>query len=86
MVNTIIGVYKDRINKNTWLNAETKAKAILKLNTMKVHIGYPRELPKYYDKYKVGSYAEGSNLVKEKLKYSRLVQKKTLRNIIKTKS
>lgn len=79
MVNTIIGVYKDRINKNTWLNAETKAKAILKLNTMKVHIGYPRELPKYYDKYKVGSYAEGSNLVKEKLKYSRLVQKENFK-------
>lgn len=79
MVKTIISVYKDRIAKNTWLNEETKAKAILKLKTMNVHIGYPNELPKYYDKYKVGSYAEGSNLVLEKIKYSQLVQKENFK-------
>lgn len=74
MVNTIISVYKDRISKNSWLNEKTKAKAILKLDTMTVHIGYPNELPSYYDEYKAGSYADGANLVSERVKYSRLVQ------------
>jgi putative endopeptidase len=75
MVKEIIAIYKKRIKNNTWLNEATKAKAILKLNKITVLIGYPEELPKYYDKYEVKSYEEGSNLVKEAIKFSRLTTK-----------
>ncbi|HHT82290.1 MAG TPA: M13 family peptidase [Acholeplasmataceae bacterium] len=73
MVNEVINVYKERLEKNTWLNKDTKAKAILKLNKISVQIGYPEELPQYFDKYEVGSYEEGSNLVLESIKWSRLL-------------
>ncbi len=49
MVQEMILVYKDRIKDNSWLKEETKDKAITKLNTLSVLVGYPDELPKYYD-------------------------------------
>jgi len=72
MVKEIIAVYRERINNNNWLQQETKSKAIAKLNTISVHVGYPEELPSYYDLYEVESYEEGSNLIKETLKFARL--------------
>lgn len=41
MVKSIIGVYKERINALSWMSDTTKAKAIRKLDTMKLHLGYP---------------------------------------------
>ncbi|MCI2058572.1 MAG: S-layer homology domain-containing protein [Oscillibacter sp.] len=41
MVREILGVYKERIANLSWMSAATKAKAIRKLDTMKLHIGYP---------------------------------------------
>ncbi|WP_164779460.1 M13-type metalloendopeptidase [Paenibacillus kobensis] len=41
MVSEIIAKYEERINDLTWMSAETKAKAIEKLNHIKVNIGYP---------------------------------------------
>jgi putative endopeptidase len=41
MVKSIISVYKERINALTWMSSATKAKAIRKLDTMKLNIGYP---------------------------------------------
>ncbi|MBM7636661.1 M13 family metallopeptidase [Streptococcus saliviloxodontae] len=49
-VATMIEVYKDRLAKNTWLNAETRDKAITKLNVITPHIGYPEKLPETYAK------------------------------------
>ena len=68
----VINVYKERLYNNTWLDDATKEKAIVKLNKISVHIGYPEELPPTYNLYEVGSYAEGSNLVLESIKWSRL--------------
>jgi putative endopeptidase len=73
MVHEIIGVYNERITNNDWLNEKTKEKAIKKLSTLTVHVGYPDELPPYYDKFEVGSYEEGSNLLQEKLKMTKIV-------------
>ncbi|MDD4070551.1 MAG: M13 family peptidase, partial [Candidatus Izemoplasmatales bacterium] len=73
MVHEIIGIYKERISDNTWLNEKTKEKAIKKLSTLGVHVGYPDELPPYYDSFEIESYEEGSNLVQEKLKMNRLI-------------
>lgn len=44
-VATMIDVFKQRLQSNDWLNEETKQKAIVKLNTIVPHIGYPEKLP-----------------------------------------
>ncbi|WP_218653748.1 M13 family metallopeptidase [Streptococcus pluranimalium] len=49
-VATMIGVYKDRLRNNTWLQKETIDKAITKLNVITPHIGYPEKLPETYAK------------------------------------
>ena len=70
MVHEMIGVYKERITHNTWLNGVTKEKAIQKLTTLNVHVGYPDVLPPYYDQFEIKGYEEGSDLIQEKLKAS----------------
>lgn len=49
-VATMIGVYKDRLRNNTWLQKGTIDKAITKLNVITPHIGYPEKLPESYAK------------------------------------
>jgi putative endopeptidase len=41
MVKEMLAVYKERIQNLTWMQDVTKAKAIHKLETMKLNIGYP---------------------------------------------
>ena len=73
MVHEMIGVYEERIKMNTWLQEETKEKALKKLSTLTVHVGYPDELPSYFDEFDIKGYEEGSNLVLEKIKMSRIM-------------
>ena len=73
MVHEIIGVYKERITDNTWLNEKTKEKAIKKLSTLTVHVGYPDVLPPYYDKFEIQGYENGSDLIQERLRMSRII-------------
>jgi len=73
MVHEMIGVYKERINENSWLNEKTKEKAIKKLSTLNVHVGYPDELPPYYDKFEIKGYEQGSDLIQEKLAMNRII-------------
>lgn len=47
-VKTMIDVYKNRLANNTWLQKETIDKAIIKLNVITPHIGYPEKLPETY--------------------------------------
>lgn len=53
MVQKMIGVYKHRLSQNDWLSEATKKKAILKLNTIKIKVGYPDDLPPIYQKLKI---------------------------------
>lgn len=73
MVHEMIDVYQERIAHNTWLNEKTKEKAILKLSTLNVHVGYPDELPPYYDLFEIKGYENGSDLIQEKLAVSYIV-------------
>lgn len=73
MVFEMMGVYKDRITHNLWLNEKTKEKAIKKLSTLTVHVGYPDELPPYYDMFDIKGYEEGSDLVQERLAMTRII-------------
>ncbi|MBM7616855.1 putative endopeptidase [Weissella uvarum] len=50
MVQTMIDVYKQRLTQIAWLADATKQKAIVKLNAIKPHIGYPEQLPERYAK------------------------------------
>lgn len=49
-VQTMIDVYKSRLEKTEWLAKETRDKAVTKLNAITAHIGYPEQLPETYVK------------------------------------
>ena len=51
MVDLIINKYKERVKKSEVLSEETKEKAILKLSTMVVKMGYPDKVDPVYDKF-----------------------------------
>lgn len=53
MVQEIIDTYKERVANNDVLEAATKEKAILKLSTMKVKMGYPDKVDAIYDSFVV---------------------------------
>ena len=53
MVKEIISAYKERIANNDVLTADTKKKAIRKLDVMKIKMGYPDKVDPIYDQYVV---------------------------------
>ena len=53
MVKQIIEAYKERISNSEILCDQTKAKAILKLDTMKIKMGYPDKIDDIFDKFEV---------------------------------
>lgn len=59
MVHDSIAVYKDRMAKNDWLGKETREKAIKKLDTMAVRVGYPEKISAAYDKLVVTPATDG---------------------------
>ncbi len=61
MVQDIISVYKKRINNLTWMSGETKEKAVRKLDTMKIKIGYPDDWDTYLDDVQIKSASEGGS-------------------------
>ena len=73
MVHEMIGVYQERIRSNTWLNPQTKDKAIKKLSTLAVHVGYPDVLPPYYDQFEIIGYDQGSDLIQERLRLNQII-------------
>jgi putative endopeptidase len=73
MVHEMIDVYQERIDGNTWLNEETKEKAIKKLSTLAVHVGYPDELAPFYDRFEISGYEQGSDIIQERLAMNKIV-------------
>lgn len=55
MVKEIIEAYKERIKTNDVLCDASKQKAILKLSTMKIKMGYPDKVDSIFDSYEVNS-------------------------------
>lgn len=53
LVKRIIEAYKGRMAKNTFLAPETKEKAILKLNTIEIKMGYPDNIDPFYSELTV---------------------------------
>ncbi|MEZ7499257.1 M13 family metallopeptidase [Flavobacterium sp. Arc3] len=60
MIRNIILAYQNRINNLTWMSAETKVKAIEKLNKISIKIGYPDKW-KDYSKLEIKSIADGGS-------------------------
>jgi putative endopeptidase len=60
MIKNIILAYQNRINNLTWMSAETKTKAIEKLNKITIKIGYPDKW-KDYSKLEIKGLAEGGS-------------------------
>lgn len=61
MVATIIDQYKEIINAQDWMSSETKQKAVLKLDTMDLKIGYPDQWSTIGDYLQVTAPAEGGS-------------------------
>ncbi|GCF93522.1 peptidase M13 [Enterococcus florum] len=72
MVETMIVVYQERLAANRWLSDETREKAILKLNTLGIHVGYPDKIPAIYTQFNVVSAEDGGTLLSNALHFSRL--------------
>ncbi|WP_406614325.1 M13-type metalloendopeptidase [Mycoplasma corogypsi] len=71
MIANMIAVYERRLADNSWLTKETKAKAISKLNKIKVLVGYPDAYEPYYDLYDVKTYEQGGNLYSNLLEFKK---------------
>ena len=61
MVATLIEEYKEIINSQDWMSPETKQKAILKLDTMDLKIGYPDQWSTIGDYLQVSAKEEGGS-------------------------
>ncbi|UPW83140.1 M13-type metalloendopeptidase [Lysinibacillus sp. Ag94] len=62
MVEKLIATYEERIQSLDWMSETTKAKAIKKLHTMIVKIGYPDKWDTTLDKVAIKTYDEGGSL------------------------
>ncbi|MFJ8102902.1 M13-type metalloendopeptidase [Lysinibacillus sp. NPDC096212] len=62
MVEKLIATYEERIKALDWMSETTKAKAIKKLDTMIVKIGYPDKWDTTLDKVAIKTYDEGGSL------------------------
>ena len=49
MIRKMLKVYEERIKSNTWLSAETKKKAVVKLKALVLKIGYPDKIEEIFD-------------------------------------
>lgn len=70
MVKQIIETYKGRMKKNSFLKPETREKAILKLSTIEIKMGYPDRIDPFYATLKVDpslSLFENATLLQGKL-------------------
>ena len=61
MIGEFIAIYKERILVQDWMSAETKAKAVKKLDTMGVKVGYPDSWESCLDRAEIKSPAEGGS-------------------------
>lgn len=62
MVEKLITTYEERIKSLDWMSETTKAKAIKKLDTMIVKIGYPDKWDTTLDKVAIKTFDEGGSL------------------------
>lgn len=67
MIEKIKEAYKEIIRNQEWMSEATKEKAICKLDTMQVKIGYPDEWPESMEMMQVTPISEGGSLLSNML-------------------
>lgn len=74
MVKEMIAIYQERLERNTWLSEATCQKAIVKLGTLGIHVGYPEKIPAFYEHFRTKPKAEGGTLVDNARRFARIVR------------
>lgn len=74
MVKEMIAIYQERLEHNTWLSEATCQKAIVKLGTLGIHVGYPEKIPAFYDRFHTKPKSEGGTLVGNARRFARIVR------------
>lgn len=69
MIAKILEQYEDIINRQEWMSQETRQKAVRKLETMAVKIGYPDQWPIERDMMQVIPVSEGGSLLANFMTY-----------------
>ncbi len=80
MVKMIIKTYEKRLNALDWMSDETKAKAVKKLETMSLKIGYPDNWNDY-SSLSIQTYEEGGSLYENLINIYKQSCKKSLSEI-----
>ena len=78
MIGEFISIYKERILAQDWMSAETKAKAIRKLDNMGVKVGYPDSWDTYLDRVEIQSPEQGGSFFSNVIAIQRAAKAETL--------
>ena len=63
MIQEMIDIYKQRLEKNDWLGDQTRTKAITKLNNIAIKVGFPEKIKQVYEKMKITPVDQGGTLL-----------------------
>ncbi|WP_283678972.1 M13-type metalloendopeptidase [Lentilactobacillus sp. Marseille-Q4993] len=74
MVKSMIDVYKGRLENNDWLSKATREKAVVKLNTLELHVGYPEKIAEIEYKFKVTDQSEGGTVFSNSDQFGRVAR------------
>lgn len=80
MIVSMIEVYKDRLEKNEWLNKKTSQNAIKKLNTLSILVAYPST---YDDEYKKLIYDDNKTFFENMIEFTKIFNEKNLLELAK---
>ncbi|MGX7352887.1 peptidase M13 [Enterococcus canis] len=72
MVQQMIQVYQNRLEKLAWLGAETRQKAITKLNHLAIQVGYPDKIEPLFERFQTKAATEGGTLFENALTFGRI--------------
>ena len=76
LVKDLQQAFEDRLKENTWMSEETKAKAIEKLHSIYINVGYP---DKWEDMEKFVDIRENENLIENYIRINKEATKAALR-------
>ena len=78
MVDDIIAVYKERIDKLDWMSSQTKEKAVKKLDKMNIKVGYPDKFDTYLDSTDIKAPADGGSYFKNLVEIAKASRKELI--------
>lgn len=78
MLQEFIGIYEERIGQLDWMSSTTKEKARLKLETMKVKVGYPEQRDSALDNAEIRNTGDGGSYLENILSIARENRKQNI--------